>query len=232
MLYAFFGDDVVTVRSKASDFLRKKETGAEVARISGSDYVSGSIEDSAGAQSLFGVTQIVVLDTPSASTEMFERVFDNLDMLAASETVFILIEGKLLTPEKKKLQKYTKEIFEFSKTPEDSFNTFALADALAERDKRKLWLLFSEAKARGLSAEELIGLLFWQLKVLRLAAKAKSAEESGLKPFVFNKAKRALIKFTEAEVDTLSETLTVLYHDGHAGKRDIDVALERWVLAL
>jgi hypothetical protein len=82
----------------------------------------------------------------------------------------------------------------------------------------------------GLSAEEIIGTLWWQLKTLRLAMLTKSAEEAGVKDFPYNKAKRALKNFKDGEIETLSLRLLNLYHDGHAGKCDIDLALEEWVL--
>ena len=233
MLYAFFGDDTVKVRKEAAAFVAEREKkGAEVARIQSGEFVSGSLADAAGSASLFGKEQVVVIDTPSEEVAMFEQVFEMLEVFADSETVFVLIEGKLLAPEKKKLQKYAKECVELTGEKVAAFNTFGLSDALADRDKKKLWILLAEAKRQGQSAEELVGLLFWQIKTLRLALKTGSAEEAGIKPFVYSKAKRALLKFKDGELDRLSETLTTLYHEGHAGKKDIDVALERWVLAL
>ena len=58
----------------------------------------------------------------------------------------------------------------------------------------------------------------------------KSAEEAGQKPFVYQKAKRALSKFKSGELEKLSRELLVLYHEGHMGKGDINLTLEKWVL--
>jgi hypothetical protein len=52
-----------------------------------------------------------------------------------------------------------------------------------------------------------------------------------MKDFPYNKAKRSLTKFTPGDVTTLSQSLLELYHDGHGGIRDIDLALEEWVLS-
>jgi len=103
---------------------------------------------------------------------------------------------------------------------------------LANKDKKSLWLLFCEAKRNGLSGEEIIGTLWWQLKSLRLAAMTNSASEAGMKDFTYNKAKRALRNFRDGELETLSHSLLLAYHDGHGGIRDIDYALEEWVLGL
>jgi hypothetical protein len=75
-------------------------------------------------------------------------------------------------------------------------------------------------------------MLWWQLKSLRLAALTQSAQEAGMKDFPYNKSKRALPAFAPGEVVTLSQSLLELYHAGHSGQRDMDIALEQWVLAL
>jgi hypothetical protein len=72
--------------------------------------------------------------------------------------------------------------------------------------------------------------LWWQLKTLRLAELTQSADEAGVKSFPYDKAKRSLSKFAPGEVVALSESLLRLYHDARAGKRDLILALERWVL--
>lgn len=233
MLYAFFGTDEQTVREKANARIKaEREKGAEVVRIASDNYAPEMIESAVGSASLFGLPQVVVLDTPSALPEMYERCFGLLDALAQSVNTVVLIERKLLAPEKKKLQKYAASCDEYAAESAQSFNTFALADALVRRDKKNLWVLLMQAKAVGIGSEEIIGTLFWQLKALRLAEKTDSAAEAGQKPFVHTKAKRALSQFKAGELERLSAGLLRVYHDGHAGRRNIDVALERWALAL
>ena len=144
----------------------------------------------------------------------------------------MVIEGTLLAAPKKAYAKYAESLEEFKAEKEERFNTFAMADALAAKDKKRLWLLLQEATAAGLAAEEIIGVLWWQLKTLRLAAITNSAREAGLKDFPYNKAKRALVKFKDSELERTSESLLAVYHGGHGGKRDIDLALEQWTLSL
>ncbi len=233
MLYAFYGTDVVGVRKEAHEFLEKyEEKGITIERITAENYVPGSIEDAAGSSSLFWEEQVVVIDTPSGDKEMFEKVFSILPELKESRNIFVIIEEKLLAPEKKKLQKYAEKSEEQTAAKEERFNVFALTDALLRRDKKSLWILLTEAWRNGLSNEEIIGTLYWQVKILRLAEKTSSAEEAGQKPFVYQKAKRALSKFKEGELTQISRDLLAIYHDGHLGKREADVALEKWVLSL
>ncbi|HEU4677160.1 MAG TPA: hypothetical protein VFS75_00385 [Candidatus Paceibacterota bacterium] len=233
MLYAYFGEDTAAVRNEAFRALRRMEKGALVTTVTADTWNAAALSDLAGGASLFGEAQVIVLDTISeggadAKAELFER----LDVLKGSSHNFILIEGSLKADEKKRLAKVAEEAKEMEGEKAERFNAFAMTDALLRKDKKSLWLLLTAAWREGLSNEEIIGVLFWQLKTLRLVAKAKDATDAGLKPFVYGKAKRALSSFTEKELDRLSLSLLSAYHDGHAGRADIATALEAWVLSL
>ena len=233
MIQLFYGNDTSKVRTDA--FAKVSELAgadAEVVTIDGDSYQSGVLQDIAGASSLFGGETIYVLDTPSSSKEFAEAVADNLELLAESGNQFVAIEGGLLAADKKRWQKHVSEMEECKAEAGERFNTFAMADALARKDKKSLWLLLQDAKAAGQSAEEIIGVLWWQLKTLRLAAAASSASDAGLKDFPYNKAKRSLSNFKDGELAKMSHSLLTLYHEGHAGLADIDEALERWLLTL
>jgi len=233
MLHAFFGTDTVGVREKVHAFVvSNEEKGSELVRILPEQFVPSALEDAAGSTSLFGSEYIFVIDTPSEDASMFDYVFGHLDILKESPHTFVLIEGELKAAEKKALTRHAEELVEVTGGKAERFNVFGFADALGRRDKKSLWILCATAKGEGVTAEEIIGILFWQLKVLRLVSRTSSPEESGQKPFVFNKAKGALNKFKEGELDVLSRSLLRLYHDGHGGVHDIDLALERWVLGL
>lgn len=232
MLYVFFGTDTLKIRKEALLFLAEAtKSGTEVVTFTAQNFDGSTLIGAAGSTSLFGASPVYVLDTPSETTEMSTFVFESLEALSSSSNTFVLIEVGLLAADKKALTKYATEMNEFVRTPGKVFNVFSLTDALARRDKRALWVLLMEAKREGFSEEEIIGTLFWQMKSLRLAGKTTSAEEAGMKPFVYTKSKSALSKFKEGEVDTKARELVSLYHDGHRGVRDIGIALEKWVLS-
>jgi len=152
--------------------------------------------------------------------------------MVESPNTFIVLEGALLAPAKKSFAKHaSSEPQEFVAEKSAAFNTFGMADALASKDRRQLWVLLQEAKQAGLAPEAIIGMLWWQLKAMRLAEVTTSASEAGMNEFPYNKAKRALGKFANGEVAQLSHSLQQLYHAGHGGVRDIDLALEQWVLS-
>lgn len=233
MLSVFFGNDVSLVRKNAFDFMRTHMDGDTlVTHITTDQYVSGMLVDLAGGSSLFGATQMILVDTPSEDPLVFDEVMSELALMKESSNNFILIEESLLAANKKKIETHATHIEESILPKTEKFNAFALTDAFLLRDKKKLWLLLQEGEKEGVSGEQAIGLLFWQIKTLRLVEKTSSAEEAGQKPFVYSKAKRALSSFKKGELDTLSRDLLKIYHDGHLGKQDINLALEQWVLKL
>ena len=234
MLHVFFGSDRAAVRDNASDFVEKKlSPEGTLTTLDAGEYQPGQLSDALGATSLFGGEEWFMIDGPSENTDLQEDVENALEAMAESPNTFVVLEGPLLAGPKKKYTKFAETMEEFTAPKGEHFNAFAMADALATKDKRRLWVLLQEAKLEGMRDEEIIGVLWWQLKSLRLAAETSSAKEAGMKDFPYNKAKRALGKFPqEHEVRTISQDLLERYHAGHAGLRDMDVALEEWVLTL
>lgn len=233
MLFLFYGTDQIKVRETAFLVVREKEAGgAAVTYIDSDTFAPGVFSDAAGATSLFGGEELYVIDTPSSKAEFEEEVLESLDALKESSNTFVLIEGALLAAQKKKYEKCAESIEEFKGEKAERFDIFSLADLLSRKDKRNLWVKLVDARAAGISTEEIIGILWWQLKALRLAATTRSASEAGMKDFPYNKSKRALGNFRDGELESLSYSLIALRHDGHLGKCDIDLALEKWVLTL
>jgi hypothetical protein len=156
----------------------------------------------------------------------------DVSALAHAITTFVLIEGPLVAATKKVFFKHAAVMEEIKAPAKEKDNPFALAEALAQRDKKTLWLLLQTARTQGSTDEELVGLLWWQLKALRLAACTASAAEAGMSDFPYDKAKRSLRNFKPGELEALASTLLTLYHDGHGGVRDLALGLEAWVLTV
>lgn len=231
MLQVYCGSDSIGVRGAAFTWVDEQaERGVRVNHLEPDDYAPGIIADALGATSLFGGQELYLIDTPSATKELETETNASLKEMAESDNLFVVIEGALLAAAKKPYQKYATEFVELKAAATERFNVFAMAEALLRRDKKSLWLLFTQAKRAGLSDEEIIGTLWWQLKTLWLAQTTPSAAAAGVKDFPYNKAKRALPKFKDGEVEGLSHSLLRVYHEGHAGMVDTDLALERWVL--
>jgi DNA polymerase III delta subunit len=233
MLDIFFGTGTIAVRKNAfAKVASYEKEGYMLQRIDAESYSPGLCRDIAQSASLFGEKMVYLIDTPSASLILKEEVESALEAFRESAHVFVVVEGTLQAVTKKLYTKFAGSIEEIVGDPNESFNPFALADALLEKDKKRLWILYWQAVEAGLSAEELIGTLWWQLKTVRLAQVTKTAAEADIKDFPYNKAKRALRNFKEGELETISHNLLTLYHEGHGGKKDIEVALEKWILTL
>tara|TARA_B100002051_G_scaffold276694_1_gene326990 strand:+ start:35884 stop:36585 length:702 start_codon:yes stop_codon:yes gene_type:complete len=233
MYVVFYGNDRTGVRNNASSYINKNlPEGATLTTIEGKSYEPGQITDALGATSLFGGVEWFVLDTPSDNSDCNEEVKGALKEMAESINTFVILEGALLAPAKKSYSKYAADTSESKQDAIERLNVFGAAEALAAKDRRSLWLAIADLRREGVPPEELIGILWWQLKSLRLAKQTSSAAEAGMKDFPYNKAKRALAKFTDGEVERLSQSLLELYHDGHAGVKEIDLALEEWCLKI
>lgn len=232
MLYVFSGSDRHAARAALDDFLAaKRPADAQLTTIEAREYQPGQLADALGATSLFGGSEWFIIDTPSEEATCHEDVLAARQEMADSANTFLILEGPLLAAERKKYQTYATQVEEFAATKPEQFNRFALAEALASRDKRRAWLLLHEARLAGLRDEEIMGMWWWQLKTLRLAAQAATPDEAGLKPYPFNAAKRALAKYPLPGVERSAASLLTVYHDARAGVHELDLALERWVLA-
>jgi DNA polymerase III delta subunit len=234
MLELYFGTDTIAVRTQAlAAVTRVASLGARIERPEKDTWGVGMLAEVIGATSLFGETTVYLIDTPSDDSEFYAVLTKALPELAHCANTIVVIEGALLAPEKKKWLAAATKMEECATTATVSrFDVFALAEALSNKDKKSLWLLLTKARQAGLSAEEIIGTLWWQLKVLRTAHMTKSAAEAGMKDFPYNKAKRALQNFKTGELETISQRLLSVYHDGHGGVKDIFVGLEEWVLTV
>jgi hypothetical protein len=112
------------------------------------------------------------------------------------------------------------------------FNIFSLADALGERDRKKLWVLFQFALRQDISSEELAGVFFWQLKSMVVSRETKNANEAGVSPYVFQKSKRYNKNFSPEEELRMASKIVVLYHNAHRGLVDFEKGLEKFILGV
>lgn len=232
MLAVFYGNDTIKVRRQALQFAESKAGEGVLEVVDVDTFMDGLLPDLAGGVSLFGGAQTYVLDMPSDDSTFFGAMMETASMLQNSVNTFVVIEGALLADSKKKLSKYAEPFEEYKGGKVEWFNSFSLADALAKKDKKQLWVLWHTALLNGISPEEISGILWWQLKTLRLARIGTNAEAVGLKDFPYQKAKRALAKFSEGELEQLSRELLQLIHDSRLGRQDIGVSLERWILTI
>ena len=148
-----------------------------------------------------------------------------------TEHIVIFSEETLLKKDRTLFEKNNVEIREFEKEQKaevKKYNTFALADVLGQRDKKNLWLGFRDA-IKLVSAEEIHGILFWQLKNLLLVK--TSSENPGLNPFVYRKNQSYAGNFSEDEIRNLMQQMTKIFHKRETYST-LEIELEKIILVI
>jgi DNA polymerase III delta subunit len=212
--------------------LLAKKPDAVVVKLDFAKILSGQISEFVGAQSLFATKYIVVLSRVLEDEVAGEIVMDLLSEIHESENVFIWAEEKVSAKDLKKIEKISEKIqhFEISKKAEQTMNIFDLANAFAERDKKRAWILYVEA-LQNFSAEEIYGTVWWQVKMMLLARSTKNAAEAGVKDFPYSKARGFLRKYSDVEVTDLARNLISIYHRSRLDGEDLELNLEKLILA-
>lgn len=159
-------------------------------------------------------------------------IMDKMQELQDSNNAFVFIENKILKTAVTKFEKIgaTTHIFDSTVRKQD-FNIFALTDLLAKKNKKELWVQYHAAKKQGVADEELHGIFMWQLKAIALVF-ITTEKESGLKPFVYNKAKTASRNWSQEEVLSKLKILIKNYHETRRGKCNFSLSLEQFILSL
>jgi DNA polymerase III delta subunit len=236
MLYFLYGDVSKAAEKARSmvDALLLKQPDAARFKIDSQNWVEGEMEGLLHGQGLFSQRYIIELRHLLETAETAESVISFLPEIAQSENIFIWVDRDVTEKHLKQIEKHASKVQEFKvvqKLAKPEFNLFSLGDALIERNKQKLWVLFQDALSY-FPAEEIHGTIFWQMKNMVLVNKVQTASEVDMKPFVFSKAKSASKKYSEKEMEKMLENLLAVSHDSRRGKHDFGVALERWILSI
>lgn len=221
MLHILEGDDFV-LKQKA---LEKIRGSADFDIVTQYEVWDDSLLEYVDSVDLFsGLRLIIIEDT------IFDDVSQHIEALQQSHNHFVLHTKPLTVAQKKTCVGVPVVSCLSPKKTEPTFNTFALTDALVARDKKNLWILYQKARRSGVTEHEIVPILIWQLKTMLLVAQT-SVSESGLKPFVYNKTKKSLEKYTLSEIDALYTRFVSMYHNA---RRDtvLDLELERAILSI
>lgn len=245
MIHFFYGNDEVkkrdAMRAVKQSFM-KENPNTSVFALDEKNWSEGRLDELLSADGLFGEKRIVVCenifntkdedDDAQEANGAEEDVVRRTPEMSISPHCFVIIAKKANKKLLASLQTSGASVEKYSTETKKDFSVFALADALGERDKKKLWVLLQKEIRKESSAEEIIGTLFWKVKTMILAHGAKSASEAGLSPFVWSKANAHAKKWTDAELTALSSKLVRVFHDSHAGEAEPYGTLESFVLEL
>jgi len=205
-----------------------KKPDASYIKVDEETFGEYFFEEVAGGQGLFENKSIVLsdnlwsLDLPSD---------EDIEKIQKSENIFILIENGLSLDALKQLKSKAEKVIDVGdEQKKEIFNIFSLSDAYSEKDKKKLWLLYRKSVEGFVEAEDVINIIFWQIKNLILAKKNLTSGALKLSPFVISKAKAYSTKWEEKDLIKHSEELVKMIHNSRLGKVDLEVVFEKWIL--
>ena len=247
MIFCYWGKDYAGSRRAArAEILiqREKFPHAPVFDLISESLTLEELQEAIYARPLLGGGGIIFLDNLSCHSNLINFVTEKLSELQSSESVFIFWEsdppagGSGTLAEAIKLAggivRESKIDLEIKKRQEkiEMMKLFAAADALGDRDRKRAWLLYHEARRHGLPAEEIFWKFVWKIKTLLLVATAPAGSALPLKPYPLSQARRQIKKYTLGELAQLSVRLVRFYHDARRGLTDFDLGLERLLLEL
>lgn len=239
MILFIYGDDTKKVREKTTatvDGLLLKQKDASVFRIDAGSWDLSYVNELLNAQGLFLPKYVIVFSFISENKEFFAELLTLLKEMKSAEHICIIAEGEITEKNKEKIKKSAEKSQEFSikKSPIVNFKkeppTFAFATSFANREFQKTEKYLHELLNLKLAPEEIHGVLWWQMKSVKLASSAQSAVGAGLNPFVFKNAKHSSEKWNPEDLDQVLNSLFEMYHQAHRGKIDFYNAIERLVV--
>jgi hypothetical protein len=245
MIFYYWGKDQEGSRRAArAEFLAQQEKfpHAPVFDLIGENLTLEELQEAIYARPLLGGGGIIFFDHLLANPVATNFVSENLAQMIGSESFFIFWEEGSET-EKEFVQtvvkagglarefKIVSDIKERQKKA-DLMKLFAIADAFGDRDRKRAWLLYHEARRYGLPAEEIFWKLAWKVKTLLLVATASAGSVLPMKPYPLSQAQRQIKKYKPRELARLSARLVRFYHDARRGLTDFDLGLERLLLEL
>lgn len=226
MIYLFYGNDVSKVREKAFAWVataKIKEPSLAYFRLVREELTSAVLEDASLSSGLFVKRLLILVDDPFPSMrsgsgddtegeESGSTLEEHLDVLAASNNVIIILAPKLPAAKAKKIIAKAKASYHYEKPVGLSrgFNT-SLVNALAVRDREKVWTELHRALRAGDAPEMLHGLLHW---------KARDLMEKGSRTW------------TNTEARALSLSLIALLQESRRGGLDLSLSLEKFALSV
>jgi DNA polymerase III delta subunit len=234
MLHIIYGKDREKGRARFRALREElgKKCGDERALMEG-EISKELMHEMAATQGLFGGENLFVFDCVFDKKAEQEVLLEHANELRLSPNSFLVFEPELDKKIGDEIKATKAEVEEYASKKIDTrpdFNIFSLGDALGQRNKKELWVLYQEALAADLTPEEICGTLFWAVKNIALLKNAKPGNDMGVSPFVAKKTRVFAKNYTQEEIANLSRSLVTAYHEAHRGAEPMDVALERFIL--
>jgi hypothetical protein len=209
MLYAIIGTDR-KVREKARGELAT--LGAVTRRLYAEE--SEDLEVLIDISSIFGDVSVVECVQLLDNAAVKERVYDLLEKMSDSQTIFIIDEPFADANKANKLAKFSKKMFDAREEKTKDVEVFTLADYFIRRDKKNAWATWLDLKEKN-ESEAIQGALWWKfVQVWQSTLEGKRTA------------------FSKKECEEFGGRLLRSSVLAHKGERDIDEELEKIILSL
>lgn len=237
MIYLIQGSDTAKIRHKYDaviDSLLARKLDSLAWKIDSENFAEEKIRELIVSQDLFVHKYIVGCDHLIGDKKSQEFMLDNLAEIKKSENVFIILEDALEAKILTQVKKYTEKDLSYDRklAEEKRFNIFAVTDALGERNRKKLWVLYQEALRAGIEDEELFWKFQWLVKHMLFFKKSNEPSQSELKGFARSKVERYARNYQTEELENLSKQLVDLFHAVRRSEGEMETGLEKLIFGV
>lgn len=113
------------------------------------------------------------------------------------------------------------------------FSPFALQDTIGEKNIKKIWLEYEKLRFAGIPAEDLIHKIISKVRDMTLIEMGANKEDLGMKDYPFEKSKKDLKNWKEANLKNFYTKLIMVYHQSRmTGGDELDTAIEKTLLSI
>ena len=171
MLFIYCGENTQLAREKAwekSQELKSDNPGLIITNIDHNDYTTSSVINAINTASLFGEKLLFILNITVPNSELNQEISEYFHKLVESDNYFILVDSKI---NPKTREKYKEKAQIFFETPSETVpNPFRFADALLNKDKKKLWLLLYESKQENVATHSIVGYIVVAIESVKISS--------------------------------------------------------------
>ncbi len=244
MIYLLTGNNHQEILKKKKgliSILQKKQPDAAYIKIVIEDATEELFTTLLETQGLFLKKNIVSLGQICEQDEVWSLFKKRLKEFSESEHVFVWSEvyEHPLAPLRKKIdliKKVAQKTIEVERKSggekeTENPNFFIFAETFFIKNKKDVWVDFQKIRSEVPDGDIPVNMLLWQTRAVLQVANSKSVAESGLKPFVYNKAKSILEKQGVEKIKDVLVHLTRVAQEMRMDKKKGYNLLEEFILS-
>ena len=236
MIFIYHGKDFEArnlQKNKMLDVLKKKRPDSVFLKVSDELFNESFLRQNIEAAGLFDEKNIFEISGVFLKKENEKLVQEYIEAMESSDNAFIFSEESISVKTKNLLEKHKIKNYEFEQKVKGGadLNIFSITDLFLKKDKKNIWLKYSEFLGGGVSEEEIFGVLFWSIKTLNIINSSNDISETNLKPFVYNKNKKYLSSWKDGEAEKKMSEMINIYHNSRRGICDFKIELEKLILS-